>query len=142
MSEHERITEAELDEIEARASKATPGPWTVDNEGVEYATVGAGFDHRPCLQRWAGSDAHYINGSREEDANFIAASRADVPALVAEVRRLQRKHQQNVALIGKFVSELDRKDERIAELESRERASYEIEEEFLSELIGEDQSDD
>ena len=80
------------EEFEARAAKATPGPWRADkSEQVQYRTVGAGFDGRDCVQSWSGSDAHYTNGSRMGDAEFIARAREDVPALIAEVRRLRER---------------------------------------------------
>jgi hypothetical protein len=62
-----------LDEIEARANAATPGPWTpqtirlIDGVDLPVETVA----------QW------------QRDAAFIAAARADVPALVACVRKLE-----------------------------------------------------
>lgn len=57
------MTDEELKAIEARANAATPGPWM---KGVTY-------DHG-------------------RNAEFIAASRTDVPALAAEVRRLKEEN--------------------------------------------------
>ena len=63
-----------LNEIEARANAATEGPWEADplegnldapGGGVRVAEVGM----------W-----------RDDDANFIARARTDVPALVAALR--------------------------------------------------------
>lgn len=71
------MTEAQLAEIEARANAATPGPWTADNEYDEPAVVGP--DNRD-LALFVETDA---------DAAFLANARTDVPALVAEVRRLR-----------------------------------------------------
>lgn len=81
------MTPAELDEIEARAAAATPGPW-------RPGTSEKGSVFSPFALALEGP-----NGERNllrlnpnfrvvEDAVFIAAARADVPALVAEVRRL------------------------------------------------------
>lgn len=76
----------DLDAIEARASKATAGPWNV------YA--GCSHDHS-ARTRGIGSDA--IPKSEcvfedpclaSEDAEFIAHARDDIPALVARVREL------------------------------------------------------
>lgn len=58
------MTEAELAEIEARANAATPGPWKI------------------------GGLRRLQMGLMEQDADFVTAARTDVPALVAEVRRL------------------------------------------------------
>ena len=68
----EPITDAELAAIMARANAATDGPWTIhlaDNTVVDpdgFAVVPGGVD-----------------------GIFIANCRRDVPALVAEVRRLR-----------------------------------------------------
>jgi hypothetical protein len=84
MSEERETTTTpalDLDAIEARANAATPGPWVQsqrdmwmvyrDGGGTPEIDVGGGYDIK-------------------EDATFIAAARSDVPALVAEVRRLAR----------------------------------------------------
>jgi hypothetical protein len=60
------VTEDELREIEERAAKASPPPWTPN---AEYA---------------------YPPGSQGDlDEQFTARAREDVPALVAEVRKLR-----------------------------------------------------
>lgn len=78
-----------LDEIEARANAATPGPWeplTVRNvAGVRapnlscyvYLNEGRGDTHPDTVKRW------------HSDTAFIAAARTDVPALIARVRELE-----------------------------------------------------
>lgn len=69
------MTELDLDAIKARADAASAGPWTAERDGLV----------------WAPRLGDPVSGSTEmEDAEFIAAARADVPALVAEVERLQR----------------------------------------------------
>lgn len=83
------MTDEQLAEIEARANAATPGPWVQsqrdtwmvyrDGGGTPEVDVGGGYDTK-------------------ENANFIAHARSDVPALVAEVRRLR------VALIWLLMS--------------------------------------
>ena len=72
------MTQAELDALKALADAATPGPWaTGDEDGMIY--VGNEFD----------SDTVAYCGQSLDDAAFIAAARAAVPALIAEVERLQ-----------------------------------------------------
>lgn len=71
------LTAERLAEIEARASAATPGPWWPEHRGVMAEGVEIVDD---CAV--AGWDAY------PENQVFIAAARTDVPALVAEVRRL------------------------------------------------------
>jgi hypothetical protein len=87
------VTEEELAEIEGRAAAASPGPWTSFVEGRDHQS---GDD----FIRISGSDAEddmYVSrygasGSRPAstaDQVFIAHARQDVPALIAEIRRLR-----------------------------------------------------
>ncbi len=71
------MDEKRLAEIEARANAATPGPWEPEHRGVVGNDV---FIVEDCVT--AGWDAYRANQA------FIATARTDVPALVAEVRRL------------------------------------------------------
>lgn len=63
-----------LNEIKERTEKATSGPWEADLSRVYY---GEENDELVC-EIWKSFD----------DATFIAHAREDVPALVAEVERL------------------------------------------------------
>lgn len=77
----------DLDAIEARADGATPGPWgTVDDGSLMAPYVSVACDDGPIL---TCPECHTDGGGRRLDAQFIAAARADVPALVALVRRLR-----------------------------------------------------
>ena len=84
----------QLDEIRKRAEAASPGPWEMydANEGMNPP--------RPC---WSVANDSYHNPLGEEDppavditvsygwredAEFIAAARTDVPALLDEIDRL------------------------------------------------------
>lgn len=70
------MTKEQLDEIRARADAATPGPWINDDD---LSITGAnGTD--VCIW-WDLVSA--------DDAEFIAAARTDVPALLAEIERLR-----------------------------------------------------
>lgn len=75
----------DLDAIEARANAATPGPWqTMSNRStLVHVETQPGFAHA------AGIPVCSIPKKRAADAAFIADARADVVALVAEVRRLR-----------------------------------------------------
>lgn len=71
--------------IEARANAASEGPWTAETTGV------AGGDHwYVCDEGEAIASISCNDGTnedqREPDAEFIAHSRADIPALLAAVR--------------------------------------------------------
>ena len=70
------MTEEQLGQLEALADAATPGPWAVDNDTDKRAMI-------------ATREAGPIAGMFRRDADFAAASREAVPALVAEVRRLR-----------------------------------------------------
>jgi hypothetical protein len=83
------MNEQRLAEIEARANAATPPPWLAvprdstlppEHEGLS----GLGWDIE-------GPPEPQLRGqfARGADARFIAESRVDVPALIAEVRRLR-----------------------------------------------------
>ena len=77
------MTESELKEIEARTNASTEGPWrsAVNYNGNPpriYYMVGD-LDAKDGLARVVDSC----------DAEFIANARTDVPALIAEVRRLR-----------------------------------------------------
>lgn len=79
------MTEEQLTAIEARATAATVGPWATHDQGRDDYSICQ--DHgnstcQPLFERIGPVD----NGI---DGTFIAAARADVPALVAEVRRLR-----------------------------------------------------
>lgn len=112
------MTQDELDRLEALANAATSGPWCVWDGpqyvgGGEDLCIGAGkkwlanMDHRFCASIRDATfgprecdpdtmtcdictiDAGKITEEERANAAFIAAARDAVPALVAEVRRLQ-----------------------------------------------------
>lgn len=78
-----RLTEADLAAIEAREQATSPGPWTCYCQRVVCwdSIDPAAFDYRVVV-----SDP----SMRSEDATFIAHARHDIPALLAEVRRLRQ----------------------------------------------------
>ena len=82
----DQMTPERLDEIEARANAATQGPWEWHpymGSGATLAKPNRPFHELNILKTtddWPPVAA---------DAEFIAAARTDVPALLAEVRRLQ-----------------------------------------------------
>jgi len=75
-----------LDEIEARADAATEGPWEWHpymGSGATLAKPNHPFHERNILK--TTDDWPPV----ADDAEFIAHARTDIPALLAEVRRLQ-----------------------------------------------------
>lgn len=78
------MTESELAEIEARAAAASEGPWRATKP--PYGNFGSGEgvlygNSLICSTAWLGNP--------QENAEFIAAARTDVPKLVEAVRRLR-----------------------------------------------------
>ena len=77
------MTEQELAEIEARANAAKEGPWQIQRD-----STGA-----PCeVIHLSGSGIYAFVTSipkTQGDIEFVAHAREDVPALIAEVRRLR-----------------------------------------------------
>lgn len=89
------MTDDELAEIEARANAATPGPWEPYRRvtlGVVSVMSAAMFENRN------GVDVDYVVADARDEsfanADFIASSRTDVPALIAEIRRLQHDNEK------------------------------------------------
>jgi hypothetical protein len=71
------MTEERLREIDNRAAATTPGPWNITCSG-SY----------PVLMTRTGSDEAEASLADEE---FINAAHADIPDLIAEVRRLSEE---------------------------------------------------
>lgn len=74
--------ELDLDAIGARAEAAAPGPWVVFGDASVVAP-GPGYGDDDLLH------IYDEGGHGSDEATFIAHARTDVPALVAEVRRLR-----------------------------------------------------
>lgn len=76
-----------LREMRERAEKATKGPWKANGK----ETIEAGCR---CLSCWIHLDGEWavsneLDELAEADAEFIASSRTDLPALLDEVERLR-----------------------------------------------------
>jgi hypothetical protein len=96
--EHTKMNERktvllDLDAIEARAVAASVGPWTHEIDGHHFPVPsGIVYDADTTfvanMEHYA-TDASDTRELRIADGVFIAEARSDVPALVAEVRRLR-----------------------------------------------------
>jgi hypothetical protein len=82
-------------EIRARVEAATPGPW-LHHDAVPFSQYGqhrvCGFDRKPSHVHgdyFATGPGVEDAEQAERDERFIAAARQDVPALLAEVDRLE-----------------------------------------------------
>lgn len=83
------MTPEQLNEIEQRAKAATEGPWVVTTCRCEHSGLKPS-EHGVLATKTSGMLADFCESLNDEnDAEFIASARADVPQLVAEVRRLQ-----------------------------------------------------
>jgi hypothetical protein len=89
------MTDLDLDAIEARAAAATDGPWEVHPDDADLVWL-PGRGYFLCEMLTAA----------ETNGSFIAHARTDVPALVAEVRRL-RAIEQSRADAMTFADEVD-----------------------------------
>ncbi len=86
------MTDEQLAAIEARANAATKGPWWVERE-KDHQAGEKGYRAWLIKYRWddvptwlAESSCH---ADSEANFDFLSRAREDIPALVAEVRRLR-----------------------------------------------------
>lgn len=107
----------DLDALQAVADMASPGPWRDTQPNLNYPS---GFDVVDAFGAWVVMDSDDYTGAipKSADAEFIAAAREAVPALIARVRELERKNTQQGMLLAGLLSKSDRDDAHIAELEA------------------------
>ncbi len=77
-----------LEEIRARAEKATPGPWRTGGDCEEYRSAYV-------ETTWAVDGEHtelVTDYLKPADADFIAHSRTDIPKLVAALEAVANLH--------------------------------------------------
>lgn len=108
------MTPEQLAKIKARADAATEGPW------VEFCgDISQQIPHEETgvLDVYPGSEdicTHEDGVLRVEDIDFIAHARTDIPALVAEVERLQEE-------VGRWIDE-ERVSLELDAIEARKEA--------------------
>jgi hypothetical protein len=84
------MNDLDLAVIRARCDAATKGPWFAWDRGVGFVIChGYDPDHGSGLPVNHLPEGERTDIGRAEDAVFIAAARADVPALLSEVDRLR-----------------------------------------------------
>lgn len=86
---------SELAVIAERADAATPGPWHQGRDGIRHEDTREVYSTRDPFDAGARDIAGF---DLEADAAFATAARTDVPALLAEVLRLQEGIQQAITL--------------------------------------------
>lgn len=82
-----RLSDSELDRIQALCNAATCGPWQSFIEGRDHES-GSSF-----IQT-SGNDIE-MTGAADADYDFIASARQDVPKLLEEVRALRAQLQRS-----------------------------------------------
>ena len=89
------MTDEQLQEIEDRANNATAGPWFYYSQ---RGTVESHHDYQDtgkeipiCRLAQPMGDRSYPN----PDGHFVAMARTDIPALIAEVRKLRSESAGN-----------------------------------------------
>ena len=83
----EKLSPERLAEIAARVEAATAGPWTNDSTEV-HAESNRGKDG----MAWASSGTGIGEMAIKADAAFVAASRDDVPALLAHIAAVEAEN--------------------------------------------------
>ena len=103
------MTRPSLAGIEKRTAAATEGPWVVNGPAEQWAVISSGHDsvihaytvHDPdCEGCTCGGDEAGHVAISVEDAEFISAARADVPALTAAVRDVLALHREGGEVMG------------------------------------------
>jgi predicted oxidoreductase len=90
------LTDEELEQIEARAEAASPGPWECFIEGRDHTAgddfirIGGLNDAQPDMyvQHYLGATSVTVPAA---DLDFIANARQDIPRLIAEIRRFRAR---------------------------------------------------
>src|SRR5690606_22945170 len=97
----DRLTDERLAELERLCAEATPGPWRTSREDMEsYALDESGeWGHVVYIYRPDGHRMPVFGERAREDARFIGAARAALPALIAEVRALRRVAEAALELL-------------------------------------------
>jgi hypothetical protein len=87
------MTDEEIRIIKERCERATPGPWKSYIEGRDHESgsdfIMTGEEKSPSR----GPDIE-LTGATDDDQDFIAHARQDVPRLLAEVERLRRVREE------------------------------------------------
>jgi hypothetical protein len=85
------LVSLDIDAIEERSKAATPGPWKLW-DGCSWRRFGSETTGQTIIEPVkARSDGHPDLSLREEDAEFVCASRSDIPSLIAEIRKCRSK---------------------------------------------------
>lgn len=98
----EYLTPSEL-QIEARAKAATPGPWSWEYNGICGPESLFSNKDRVVINFCCSDCLGVDNRVNEQDANFIAHSREDIPALLATLRAERAKRAELEATAAEHI---------------------------------------
>lgn len=87
------MTDEQLAAIEQRVLAASPAPWTQEDWSGRLRDAN---NQSLCAADSEGTDAGLL---RDKDRDFVIGAREDVPALLAEVRRLRAERDEVEALL-------------------------------------------
>jgi hypothetical protein len=116
MTDSKPLTTQQLDDIASRVNAVTPGPW-IANTRIGVVTDAA---DQP-LAVFGGGDQD------RADAAFVAAARTDVPALLAEIRRLRTAEAVVATLADRWQMMADHGDTAIGHFEGPAAATLDAE---------------
>jgi hypothetical protein len=87
------MTDQELEAIIVREQRSTLGPWSVKRVQNLYPSDAGDGRTYPAVRGFRCPKAIYERAWEqvEQDAQFMAGARSDVPMLINEVRRLRRR---------------------------------------------------
>lgn len=118
------LTEQQLTDIETRANAATPGPWELyEGYGPHFYAYLRG-SHLQGIGTLNFGDGEAADADRE----FVTHAREDVPALLAEIRRLKGQRKYLLAQLAKRDAESGRGDEALREFLAVEQPAVEASE--------------
>jgi len=93
-----------IDDIEARANAATKGPWEAERTAAFHRFVSSDKIYGRVICYTSVKDVDEVD---EDNITFIAASRADIPWLIAYARKLEREIELEHEYVHKVEGLLD-----------------------------------
>ena len=124
-----------LDAIQARADAASTGPWAIDNDDFDGASVYMD-DGITWGRAYVCTDLQQGDDGGQYDAEFIAHAREDVPKLVAALRAVESLATEWHKDYSEIDSRWDTDDNRYIRRDGRDDAAHEITEAISSVLNG------
>jgi len=123
-----------IKEVRERANKATPGPWHTDSVGSEsifgqWVFVGPS-EYEDDISSYKSPGVYIYapdDAPSEEDAEFIAHARDDMPFLLERIDELERENERlRVAATAWMIDYMTTKYDKGPERETRVPEGYEL----------------